>query len=228
MPAEKSGDVERFDEVAEDYSELHTQVLGASGEPIGYFAQYKIDRLKRLGFSSDTTVLDYGCGIGNLTSLLVENFSSVVGFDPSAGSIAVARDRLPKVTFHTESETIVDSSFQLAVLAGVLHHVDPVDRAGVVGDALSKVAPGGSIVVFEHNPHNPLTVRAVRDCAFDEDAILLRPREVRRLLADSGAVNVRQYFVVFFPRTLALLRGLEPALGWVPIGAQTMTVGLRA
>jgi hypothetical protein len=88
-----------------------------------------------------------------------------------------------------------------------------------------KLAPGGRLFVFEHNPYNPLTVQAVRACPFDDDAVLLPPGEVRALLASAGLGAVQQRFVLFFPRALARLRPLEPWLAWCPLGAQTLTLG---
>lgn len=225
--SDERSEIEKFDQVAGEYSQLHADTISASGEPVGYFAQYKIDRVKRLGVPEGASVLDYGCGIGNITELLVENFSHVVGFDPSTGSLEVARGRMPDTSFFHDSSAVPDSAFDVVMLAGVLHHVPPSDRLAVVSDALGKVKPGGRVIVFEHNPYNPLTRRVVDSCPFDDDAILLRPREVRSVLTEAGASAVKQDYIVFFPRALAALRPLEPALGFFVLGAQTMTVGIR-
>ena len=83
------------------------------------------------------------------------------------------------------------------------------------------------MVVFEHNPLNPLTRRAVATCAFDDDAILLWPWEAKRLVASGGFSHTRLEYIVFFPRALAPLRPLEPKLAWLWLGAQVMVVGAR-
>jgi len=220
-------EIEKFDRVAHEYSQLHAQNISASGEPVEYFAQYKIDCLRRLGVPSGARVLDYGCGIGNLTSLLVGNFATVTGFDPSAGSLDLARQRLPETLFVDDPALLHDASFDVAVLSGVLHHVPVAERQALLVDVLRKLRPGGRVFVFEHNPYNPLTRRAVDTCPFDDDAILLPPREVRALLRGAGFASVAQDFIVFFPRALKLLRPLEPALSSFPLGAQTMTVAAR-
>jgi SAM-dependent methyltransferase len=170
-------------------------------------------------------LLDYGCGIGTLLGLSSTRFRSVAGYDPSADSLAFARQQAPKATFYTDENAIPDAAFDVAILSGVLHHVPPNERAGLVSRVVGKLAPGGRLFVFEHNPYNPLTRRAVRDCPFDDDAILLPPSEVRRLLEGAALAHVRQDFVLFFPRALAQLRPLEPLLRWCPLGAQTLTVG---
>ena len=78
----------------------------------------------------------------------------------------------------------------------------------------------GLIAVFEHNPWNPLTRRAVRACAFDEDVDLIpRPRLASSLRAAGIEVTDTAYLLLFPWRT-RLLRALEHALVQVPLGAQ--------
>ena len=74
--------------------------------------------------------------------------------------------------------------------------------------------PGGLVAIFEHNPLNPLTRKAVRDCPFDEDAVLLSRGEARRRLAEAGLAEVEAPFIIFFPREgdLRSPRGAPPRL----------------
>jgi SAM-dependent methyltransferase len=218
---------EKFDAYATEYESLHAQSISASGESTVYFADYKVNCLKRLGVDPHAPLLDYGCGIGNLTERLVHGFSDVHGYDPSSKSLEVARARAASATFHAEHAQIPDDRFGCAVLSGVLHHVPPQERAAVLETVRGKLASGGKLVVFEHNPINPLTRRAVATCPFDDDAILLWPRELKRLLDACGFARVRLDYIVFFPSFLARLRPLEPHLHRVMLGAQTMTVGIR-
>lgn len=220
--------MQKFDAYARDYSALHKQNIAASGEEPIYFAEYKrrcIERLVGPGF--DEPILDYGCGIGTLTEQLAGPFRQIHGFDPSGESLAVASRRVPGAVFHANADAIPDGHYGLAVMACVLHHVPVAERQGLLRLTMSKLRPGGRLVVFEHNPLNPLTRRAVATCPFDDDAILLWPREASRLLSQSGYTDVRRDFIVFLPRALAKLRPLEPYLRAVPLGAQMMLVGTR-
>lgn len=214
----------KFDAYAKDYERLHSNNITASGEQPAYFADYKVECINRLvGSAYDEPILDYGCGVGSLTERLIRRFSQVSGFDPSAASVAEARTRAATATFYEEAAAIPKAHFGVIVLANVLHHVPPAERRALVSQLVGCLQPGkGRLVVFEHNPYNPLTRRAVATCEFDDDAILLGPVELTRLLAESGLVRARRKFIVFFPRSLAGLRGLEPHLGWLPIGAQVM------
>jgi len=222
---ERASEVEKFDNYAQSYREVHRENVRLSGEPPEYFAEHKLSCLERAGVGPDQRLLDYGCGTGTLLGLSSARFRNVAGFDPSHESLALAREQAPRATFYTEEEAIPDAAFDVAILSGVLHHVPPGERARVVSRVAAKLAPGGRLFVFEHNPYNPLTRRAVDACPFDDDAILLPPREVRSLLEGAALAGVRQEFVVFFPRALAALRPLEPLLSWCPLGAQTLTVG---
>ncbi|MFO7178026.1 MAG: class I SAM-dependent methyltransferase [Pseudomonadota bacterium] len=218
----------KFDRYARDYTALHEESVRASGETSDYFADYKLGCLLRLALPKNRPILDYGCGIGMLTARLATAFDDVHAYDPSGESLSIARAATPNATFWDDAASIPEGHFGMVVLACVLHHVPPDERVGLLSSIRAKLAPGGRLVIFEHNPWNPLTRRAVAACPFDDDAVLLWPRELRSLLKTVGYARVRQDYIVFFPRPLAALRPLEPLLKHVFLGAQTMTVGERS
>jgi 2-polyprenyl-3-methyl-5-hydroxy-6-metoxy-1,4-benzoquinol methylase len=210
-----------FDAVAGDYDRLHRDSIKMSGEDPEYFARYKLEVLRRvLGEGFARPLLDFGCGIGNLTKHLVEAFPLVHGYDPSSASVKMAQERAPSATFTWDEAQLPAVPFGAIVIANVLHHVPPAEREALLGRVVEKIAPGGKLVVFEHNPWNPLTRKVVRDCPFDADAVLLPPTEIRQRLAAAGLTRVQTRYIVFFPKALAALRGVEPGLAWLPIGAQ--------
>jgi hypothetical protein len=57
-------------------------------------------------------------------------------------------------------------------------------------------------------------------CAFDEDAILISPREAQKLLKKAGFEIVRTDFRFIFPHALRGLRGLEDLVCRLPLGTQ--------
>ena len=229
-PVYGKGEGADFDPFAGGYESFHQQSIAISGEDSTYFADYKLACLERLvGAGFDQPVLDFGCGIGVLTERLARRFSSVHGHDPSRESLKLARSRAPSAVFHEQRADIPQGHFGLAVLANVLHHVEPEKRKGLVGEVARKLLPGsGRLVIFEHNPLNPLTRLAVSRCQFDVGVKLLSPPEVRRLLRRNAFSDIALNFIVFFPRFLASLRPAEPHLRWLPLGAQVMAVGTAA
>jgi SAM-dependent methyltransferase len=223
---ERASEVEKFDHYAKAYREAHRDSVRLSGEAPEYFAEHKLGCLERAGVLPGASVLDYGCGTGSLTRLLAGRYARVAGYDPSAQSRELAEKVAPSARFYADEGALPDAGFDVAVLSGVLHHVPPAERAGVLALVVKKLIPGGRLFVFEHNPYNPVTRRAVAACPFDDDAILLAPREIRGLLERAQLGAVQQDYVLFFPRPLARLRPFEPLLRWFPLGAQTLTIGV--
>jgi 2-polyprenyl-3-methyl-5-hydroxy-6-metoxy-1,4-benzoquinol methylase len=217
-----------FDRWADGYDRIHAKNVALSGEDPEYFAVYKHRVLKEiLGPRFGEPVLDFGCGIGNLTRHLVRSFPKVDGYDPSAESVSLARQRAPEARFFDDVDALPKEHYGAVVLANVLHHVPPENRPGLLRIVTQRLARRGKVIVFEHNPLNPVTRKVVADCPFDENAVLLYPREVKRLLRDAKLAKVELDYIVFFPRALAWLRPMERRLRWLPAGAQVVAWGER-
>jgi SAM-dependent methyltransferase len=220
---------QKFDDYAKSYDGLHRTSIAASGEDPAYFHAYKVDCLRRKKLLRGP-LLDYGCGTGNLLERFAEathEIPELHGFDPSSESLAEARGRAPSAELHHDPATLPRGHFATAVLSGVLHHIQKHERESVLATVRAALRPGGNIVVFEHNPLNPVTRRAVAACPFDDDAILLWPWEAKRLLRSAHFEDVALDYIVFFPKPLAFLRPLEPSLRHVALGAQQMLVARR-
>jgi 2-polyprenyl-3-methyl-5-hydroxy-6-metoxy-1,4-benzoquinol methylase len=212
-----------FDAYAGNYQQLLNDSVRIAGEPVEYFAALKARYLQRsFGERFTGNILDYGCGVGMLSRFLVEAFpgARVDGFDPSGGCIAQIPPAVTRRGSFTANLGELRGEYDLVVLANVVHHIPVEDRQDVISAIASRMARGGRLFIFEHNPLNPLTRRSVRLCPFDADAVLLRPPELRRYMTRAGlSVETRDY-IVFFPRVLKWLRPLESALQWCALGAQ--------
>jgi 2-polyprenyl-3-methyl-5-hydroxy-6-metoxy-1,4-benzoquinol methylase len=217
-----------FDRYAGTYDSLHAKSVSASGESPEYFALYKQSVLERiLGPGFERPILDFGCGIGNLTNHIVKSFPIVHGYDPSAECVKLAQTRAPGATFFHDTNALPKNHYGATILANVLHHVPPAERPALMKTVASTLAPGGRLVIFEHNPLNLVTRHAVAICPFDENAVLLYPGEVKRLLRGAELSKVALEYIVFFPHSLAFARPMEPGLTWLPLGAQVCAWGVR-
>jgi ubiquinone/menaquinone biosynthesis C-methylase UbiE len=220
-----------FDQYASRYTELHRENIKASGEEPSYFAAYKARYMAahlpaRLQDTSALSILDFGCGVGNSIPHLRQAFpeATLYGADPSSESIELANASLKETaTFQViEQDNLPypDQHFDLILAACVFHHISPPRRQHWMQQLHRVLKPHGRLFIFEHNILNPLTMKAVRECPFDEDAILLPKHEVLELTKEAGFNDVSKQYIVFFPRALSALRPLEPFLGWIPFGAQ--------
>ncbi|MBM3465275.1 MAG: hypothetical protein FJX76_24545 [Armatimonadetes bacterium] len=135
----------------------------------------------------------------------------------------MGRKLVPGATFFTLGNPAAEPAtepFDLIFVAGVFHHVQPPQRAEVMADIVRRARPGADIVIFEHNPYNPVTRKLVSNCIYDADAVLVPPPEMVRI-AEAGKLTVlKRTYTLFFPAALKAIRGLENFLGWLPLGGQ--------
>lgn len=230
-------DVRRvFNEYAENYDATVQQALGASGETVAFFASLRAHYVARLigPMKPILPILDFGCGIGNMTREVAERLPStrVVGTDRSEDSLTIARElsgrtssEVRYVATPTDRLPFSDASFSFAFCSGVFHHIAPDERPYWIAELRRVLAPDGRFCMFEHNPLNPLTVQVVRRVPFDRDAKLLMAREAISLLKQAGFAVAPAHYYFFFPNALRALRRLEPLLRKVPVGAQYFVVG---
>ncbi|MFT5367746.1 MAG: SAM-dependent methyltransferase [Candidatus Latescibacterota bacterium] len=216
-----------FDDYSQDYQKLVTDSAFLCGEADDYFDQYKINCLRRwvIGTDSQFDILDFGCGIGKQTVLMAKAFpkASVVGFDISKKSVAIAREKFTHVdNLQFDDQLPAQGCYDVILVANVFHHIPLEDRLEILADLKDRLKPDGRIVIFEHNPLNPLTRYTVNACPFDADAVLVWPNAFIRLARRVGIEVDQKRYIVFFPGFLKIFRRIESHLGWLPIGAQYM------
>jgi ubiquinone/menaquinone biosynthesis C-methylase UbiE len=138
-----------LDEFAEDF-ERH-----AAGS--AYNALY--DRpavLELIGEVAGQRVLDAGCGPGLYAEELVARGAEVVAFDHSPKMVDLARNRLgdgAMVRVHDLTDSLdwlEDESFDAALLALVIHHLD--DRIAALRELHRVLRPGARLVVSTVHP----------------------------------------------------------------------------
>jgi SAM-dependent methyltransferase len=235
MVTKRMSDDARFDEHAHDYDATVQRAIGASGESVLYFAELKARLMaEALGADAPPTILDFGCGTGNATRALANQFprTSVTGFDVSPESIAVARQlthpsdrRIRYLSAPGDRLPFDDGTFEAAFTSCVFHHIGPGDRLRWAREIRRVLIPDAPLFLFEHNPWNPLTLRVVRSIPFDEGVVLLKPGYAGDLLRAAGFATSPPWFYFFFPRALRAFRPMERWLKRLPIGAQYYVVG---
>jgi 2-polyprenyl-3-methyl-5-hydroxy-6-metoxy-1,4-benzoquinol methylase len=212
-----------FDKYAARYDNLLTEAIPEGLNEDGYFAEYKIALISnRIQQISPLKILDFGCGGGRSLPYLDKYFpnAELWGFDVSSSSLKSANERVPRAKLFSEWSVIANTRFDVIVAANVFHHI-PVDERQLALTKCSQIlADNGQMFLFEHNPYNPLTRWVFERCAFDADAEMLSLKTARNLANKAGFTTVQYGYTLFFPRQFSFLRGIEPTLKYIPLGAQ--------
>jgi 2-polyprenyl-3-methyl-5-hydroxy-6-metoxy-1,4-benzoquinol methylase len=217
-----------FDKFAHDYKAILDKSLIFGGEKGEYYSRYKAEYIARyVGTNFSGKILDYGCGIGLLSEVLLKHFpqASVDGYDVSAASIGHVPDFLKKQGSFTSDLSHLVAGYDLIIMANVLHHVEIVDREKEIAKLKKLVNNKGRVIVFEHNPFNPLTRKLVRDSSLDKGVVLIPSSEILFYFKNAKFQNIQLNYIVFFPKSFSALRRAEPYLSWLPLGAQYSVIG---
>jgi ubiquinone/menaquinone biosynthesis C-methylase UbiE len=218
-----------FDKFADEYHVLHQKNIRLSGESTEFFAEYKIRDVFELITNQahdPQQILDFGAGIGTSIPHFLRFFpdASLTCLDVSEKSLEVGRSRFSDLatfqSFDGKRIHCPDNTFDLVFAACVFHHIPHSAHFGLLREWLRVIKPGGTAVIFEHNPLNPLTVNAVNTCPFDENAELIRGTLLRKEMQKAGFQSVGLRYRLFVPGALRALRPLERWLHWCPLGAQ--------
>ena len=236
-------DPKHFDQFARNYHDVLTQQLQASGLSADYFARQKariiLDEALPKAVAGTWRLLDVGCGNGQLEALILGELAAraprqaggaidvrLDGIEVSEKCVEEAqRKKLPCSCFRSyDGQTLPfeDGSFDVVVFCVVMHHVPPEIREPLLRECRRALKPGGALMIFEHNPLNPMTRWIVKRCPFDEDAVLLRSGEATRRCRRTGFRVVERRFINFFPNRgiFRKLMSLERWLRWMPMGVQ--------
>jgi len=220
---------DNFDEFADDYRDTHDKAIKLSGADSNYFSEYKIETIAKIEKKNQAIkFLDFGCGDGNSCVYIRKYFpkAELVGIDVSAESIEIANQlKLENTKFESFNGIEIpyeSNSFDIIFTSMVLHHIGFDLHLNLLKEIRRVLTLGGRFYIFEHNPYNPLTRKIVRECVFDEDAILLSPTYCENVIKESGFATSKTKFTIFLPRHkfLSPFFGIEKFISWLPIGAQ--------
>ncbi|HVY66603.1 MAG TPA: class I SAM-dependent methyltransferase [Gammaproteobacteria bacterium] len=221
-----------FDKFAAEYRSLHAASIKASGESPEYFAEYKIVDVAaelaraRGGAVERAAVLDFGAGVGYSVPFFARHMpgARVTCLDVSQKSldIGAARHGSAADFRHFDGKRIpyADRTFDVALASCVFHHIPHDEHVALLAEIRRVLKDDGLLLVFEHNPLNPLTRHAVNTCIFDEHAVLVRAPEMRRRAVAAGFAAADVRYRIFFPHWARSLRPTEKWLTWLPLGAQ--------
>ena len=139
---------------------------------------------------ADDRILDLGCGPGHIVRAL-PTYVDYVGVDSNEAYIESARARWGiRGTFRVadaREPLVFDKPFDIVLAMGVLHHLDDAGCSRLLDNAMSVLAPGGTV-----RRHRPRALRAAEQGGpLAHSARSRKPCEERRRLRGAGARLVR-------------------------------------
>jgi len=208
-----------FDEVAERYKESLERNHRFIPGDVEFYSEYKVRIAADIHTGQCDSILDYGCGVGLSLPHLKRYFpkARIHAHDPSIKSIEVAQKNYHYVNFD-----ISQGKFDLIFVAGVMHHIPRETLQMEISKIFGLLSEKGKLVIFEHNPFNPITRRLVSTCEFDVGSELISTQELINQFNKAGhpLEIAKKGYCLFFPPALKALSFCERYMRKLPFGGQ--------
>ena len=225
-----------YDEYRDSYVDELDAAVRFSGKDHTFFTRRKADELLELvqrhaGPPGELNALDVGCGIGLTDAHLTGRFASLTGVDVSPGVLERAAERNSDVQYELydgERLPFGDESFDVSFALGVVQVLPPEQRRAFLREVDRVTVRRGVVVIFEHNPYNPLTRLAVRRFSLGHDARMLPARELIVLAERAGLAVLERAHILLLPSDSRVARTVEQAVRGLPLGSQYVVAARRA
>mgnify|MGYP000876598678 CR=1 FL=1 len=221
MKIEKKNDKHiNFDDFSSNYEDKILKSFGNIDSNVSYYHSGKAKIAKRELTSIPNKILDFGCGVGSMLKFLKENFneSKFYAYDESLKSLELVKTKYPDVNCINNLNTI--EKFDLIFVSNVIHHVKSVERNDLFQKIYNLLEDNGRLLIYEHNPYNPITLKVVANCEFDIDAELINKKNLIQLCSKNNFKLEKSGYIHFFPSKLKFFFYIERYLKWFFLGAQ--------
>lgn len=224
--------MESFDHFAGNYDDLlHDPLRDRFAGGSDFFIKQKC-RIVARRLSGGATeralrVLDAGCGQGTAFAFF-DKSTHVFGTDISLPMLRDAAKRGPVAVQEPFDLPFADSTFDAIYAFCIYHHIPDDDHVRHLRELTRVVKPGGQVMVFEHNPYNPVTARIFARAPIDQGCHMIDPARLRGTFRAAGLGDLEQGYFLFVPEPLHKMFGfVEPALSWLPLGGQYFVAGRK-
>ncbi|RYG74980.1 class I SAM-dependent methyltransferase [bacterium] len=226
-----------FDALADEYAGgMEHPLKKFAGDSLEDFQSFKADWVVRvLGRNgtapSDAHILDYGCGTGVLLRCLRDRgYTGVMEGGEVSPLMLEEAVRLwdeakwgevPALRVLAENgDDISDDTYDLVYASCVLHHVPEELHIEILRNIRRATKPGGSLIIFEHNPLHPITSWVVKTTAMDEGAKLITAGTLAARFKAAGWKQVQVRYLLFVPPRFPQADRVNWSLQALPFGGQ--------
>jgi SAM-dependent methyltransferase len=158
-------------------------------------------------------IVDLGCAAGAVTHFLSELGCDVVGVDAEPRAIEKARSLFPQLEFvlaDVRALPFDDASFDKAVAADLVEHLDDETFRGMLRLLRRVLVPGGTFTLYTPNPRHLIERLKARNLILAQNPTHIGLRDaptLERLLREEGFVVERlEWRPSFFPGLRAVER----------------------
>jgi SAM-dependent methyltransferase len=224
-----------FEHYKNTYRQEIQKSINFAGKDLDFYTEVKVSKLlyltyQFLGSPNQLNILDVGCGIGITDFYLTSKYKKVYGIDLSHGAVKKAETLNPQAFYKSYagkklpySKNSMDITFAICVM----HHVVPDELNQFCKEMMRVTKKGGLVIIFEHNPFNPLTRHAVAHCKLDENAHLLSLKKIENMLVTSEGTILDRRYILFTPFRGRLFSYLDTLLKGIPLGAQYLVTARK-
>lgn len=224
--------MESFDRFADDYDgllrdPLRDRFAGDSAFFIRQKCRIVVRRLRQANGLRSLRLLDAGCGQGQAFAFFGPDMK-VFGSDVSQAMLVDAVRRGPVTVQEPLALPFADGTFDAVFAFCIHHHIPDGDHVRHLRELMRVVAPGGEVMVFEHNPFNPVTARIFARAPVDRGCHMIKPATLTERFCQAGLTDVSCGYLLFVPQRLFRFFGfLESALSRLPLGGQYFVAGRK-
>lgn len=161
-------------------------------------------------------MLDLGCAAGAVTHFLSTFGCEVVGVDSEPLAVEAARRLFPRVRFEVadvRSLPFPDGSFDKAVAADVIEHLDDDTFASMLAEARRVLVPGGTFSLYTPNRTHPIERLKRRNLILAENPTHVALRSAGELEVALKRAGFDVEISTWRPSFIRGLRAVERAAG---------------
>src|ERR671934_346811 len=153
-------------------------------------------------------ILDLGCAAGAITHFLSELGAKAVGVDAEPRAVDKARELFPGLEFvgaDVATLPFADATFDKAVAADLVEHLDEETFRGMLRELQRVLRPGGSFTLYTPNPRHLIERLKARNLVLAQNPTHIGLRDaptLERMLREAGFTGERSEWRASFFRGL--------------------------